>query len=90
MNLRLYCYQGHDDAAVSFADSAGESQAGVFAQQTFLAFQHNLPEILKGCSSGRELVEQGFEVDVHLAAALNSGICAPRLIKNVYICDVSP
>ena len=40
---------------------------------------------LRSCSSGRELIEKGFEQDVMLAAALDASQSAPRLVDDAYI-----
>lgn len=45
----------------------------------------NLPEEIKKCNSGKELIEKGFEEDVDLACALNASTTAPLLIENRYV-----
>lgn len=40
--------------------------------------------VLKGCSSGRELIERGFEEDVTLAGELNCSSVTPRLVEGSY------
>ncbi|WP_414568787.1 2-phosphosulfolactate phosphatase [Nostoc sp. CCY 9925] len=59
-----------------------ETEAAVAA---FQAFQHDLVGYLKKCSSGKELIEKGFEPDVELAAAFNVSNCVPLLTGNAYI-----
>jgi len=39
---------------------------------------------LRACSSGRELIERGFEDDVTLAAAVDVSHAAPRLVGDAY------
>jgi 2-phosphosulfolactate phosphatase len=38
------------------------------------------------CGSGKELVERGFEADVHLACEFNASSTAPLLADGAY-CD---
>jgi len=40
---------------------------------------------LKGCGSGKELIEQGFENDVRLASELDVSACAPMLEDGAYV-----
>jgi 2-phosphosulfolactate phosphatase len=54
------------------------------AEQAFLAFQDQLESLLLQCSSGKELVGEGFSDDVRLAAALNASTCAPFLRDAAY------
>jgi hypothetical protein len=41
--------------------------------------------LLKQCSSGKELIERGFEEDVVLASALDVSGCAPTLVDGAYV-----
>jgi len=59
-----------------------EAEAAIAA---FQAFQQDLLGYLKKCSSGKELIEKGFEADVELAAAFNISDCVPLLTENAYI-----
>ncbi|MDZ8189509.1 MAG: 2-phosphosulfolactate phosphatase [Nostoc sp. ChiSLP02] len=59
-----------------------EAEAAVAA---FQAFQQDLVGYLKKCSSGKELIEKGFEPDVELAGAFNISDCVPLLIDKAYI-----
>ncbi len=59
-----------------------EAEAAVAA---FQAFQQDLVGYLKKCSSGKELIEKGFELDVELAAAFNISDCVPLLTDNAYV-----
>lgn len=54
------------------------------AYRTFLSVQHDLPEILAQCSSGRELIEQGFAEDVRIATEVNVSNCIPLLLDGAY------
>ncbi len=40
---------------------------------------------LEKCSSGKELIERGFESDVELAAAINVSDCVPIFTDKAYI-----
>lgn len=51
----------------------------------FREFKDNLATVLRSCSSGKELIERGFEKDVELAAALNASNCVPILKNNAYV-----
>jgi 2-phosphosulfolactate phosphatase len=54
------------------------------AENAFLSVRHHLTTYLPQCSSGKELIEQGFARDVELAAALNVSHTAPQLIEAAY------
>lgn len=54
------------------------------AEQAFLAFQDQLEPLLLECSSGKELVSEGFSEDVRLAAALNVSTGVPFLHEQAY------
>ncbi|GAB4379049.1 MAG: hypothetical protein Kow00121_32240 [Elainellaceae cyanobacterium] len=47
--------------------------------------QANLSQLLRQCSSGKELIARGFERDVAIAAALNVSDGVPVLIDNAYV-----
>lgn len=55
------------------------------AVAAFQAFQKTLLTQLKKCSSGKELIAKGFELDVELAAAFNISDCVPLLTEKAYI-----
>ena len=55
------------------------------AVTTFKAFQQDLLGYLKKCSSGKELIEKGFESDVELSAAYNVSDCVPCFTDNAYV-----
>jgi 2-phosphosulfolactate phosphatase len=59
------------------------------AEMAAAAFRHaeaNVLETIIACGSGKELVERGFEADVHLACELNASSTAPLLVDGAY-CD---
>lgn len=59
-----------------------EAQVAVAA---FQGVRSNLADFLSGCSSGRELIERDFSVDVDLAARLDVSDCSARLVNGGYI-----
>jgi 2-phosphosulfolactate phosphatase len=50
----------------------------------FEAASDRLPDWLRSCSSGRELVERGFAEDVLMAAELDVDAVAPELIEGKF------
>jgi len=63
-------------AALGEAGASPESRAAVAA---FRAVEQHLEDELRGCASGRELVEDGFDADVALAAAYDVSAVVPVL-----------
>ncbi|MBP5977348.1 2-phosphosulfolactate phosphatase [Brasilonema sp. CT11] len=59
-----------------------EAETAVVA---FHAFKHNFLTYMKQCSSGKELIAKGFELDVELAAGFNVSDCVPLFNQNAYI-----
>ncbi len=60
------------------------------AQAAAAAFEHaelELAERLQACSSGRELIDRGFERDVELASELNVSETVPVLLGDTYTVD---
>lgn len=55
------------------------------ARSAFEGAKQDLENLLLGCSSGKELIERGFEQDVILAAALNVSDCVPILKNAAYV-----
>jgi len=62
-----------------------KSPEAVAAEAAFTSARKDLPSILRNCSSGRELIEKGFEEDVDLAGQLNCSRTAPRLVAGAYV-----
>jgi 2-phosphosulfolactate phosphatase len=58
-----------------------EAQSAVAA---FTTCRNHLPETLRQCSSGRELIGRGFAEDIELAAALDAGQAVPVLDDDGY------
>jgi 2-phosphosulfolactate phosphatase len=54
------------------------------ARATFHHAEPDLPSTLRRCSSGKELIEQGFAKDVELAAQLNISTAVPILTDGAY------
>lgn len=59
------------------------------ALAAFAAARDDLHAALSGCSSGKELIEQGYAEDVRLAAALNASPAAPLLTQGAYRAGVT-
>lgn len=55
------------------------------AEAAFQRFEKDLERVLLDCDSGQELVERGFPEDVRLAAELNAGQVAARLVAEAYL-----
>jgi 2-phosphosulfolactate phosphatase len=71
-------------AILSYLDGSLSPEAEV-AVTTFHAFQQDLLGYLKKCSSGKELIEKGFESDVELSATFNISDCVPLFGDNAYV-----
>lgn len=54
------------------------------ALAVFESVKENLLEEIKNCSSGKELIERGFEEDVNLACEMNVSDCVPVLRNGRY------
>lgn len=59
------------------------------ALAVYESVKNNLKEELKNCSSGKELIERGFEEDVNLACELNISTSVPVLNNKAYINQTS-
>lgn len=59
-----------------------EAEAAV---SVFNSFKNDLLDVLKKCSSGKELIARGFESDVELAAGVNVSDCVPVFTDNAYV-----
>jgi 2-phosphosulfolactate phosphatase len=55
------------------------------AVASFERFREDLPGAMRNSSSGKELTERGFELDVDLAAQLNVSGNAPRLVDRAFV-----
>ena len=54
------------------------------AKESFTSSENGIKEVILNSVSGRELVEKGFEEDVHLASELNLSECVPILKDGYY------
>jgi 2-phosphosulfolactate phosphatase len=66
--------------AVIAALPGTRSPDAALAVAAFERFRDHLPQALRQCGSGRELIERGCELDVDLAAALDCSATVPRLV----------
>lgn len=87
---------GDDSLRPSFEDLIGAGAIMSYFEGTlspeaqsavavYRGIQQDLEHIIKQCSSGKELIERGFEQDVELAAELNVSDCVPTLVDGAYI-----
>lgn len=51
--------------------------------------QHDLTEEIRNCSSGKELINRGFEKDIYLACDVDSSNNVPVLINHQYVGQVN-
>ena len=63
-------------------EASPEARAALAA---YLDAKADLLHCLKGCGSGKELIERGFENDVRLASELDISACAPVLENGAYV-----
>ena len=61
------------------------SPEGAAAVSIFEAARSRLPEMMRACVSGKELIDWGYEDDVAVAAELNRDDVAPRLRDDAYV-----
>ncbi|MHC5724097.1 MAG: 2-phosphosulfolactate phosphatase [Nostoc sp.] len=71
-------------AILSYLHGSLSPEAEV-AVATFQAFRQDLLGYLKKCSSGKELIEKGFESDVELSSGYNISDCVPLFTDNAYV-----
>lgn len=70
--------------AVAHALGGALSPEARVAEAAFLACRGDLPEVVRACSSGRELIAAGHGADVGLAARHDVSGCVPLLVDGVY------
>ncbi len=70
--------------AVISSLSGSKSAEAQAAEHIFRAYQNDLLSVFKTIGSGIELIQQGFLLDVELAAALNISQTVPRLMDGAY------
>jgi 2-phosphosulfolactate phosphatase len=54
------------------------------ARQAFRSARHAMADLLRGCTSGRELIDRGYPHDVEAAIELNVSVAAPLLVDGAY------
>ena len=54
------------------------------AREVYELNEHHLTERIHSCTSGRELIEQGWEEDVRLASEIGTSKAVPMLIDGAY------
>jgi 2-phosphosulfolactate phosphatase len=54
------------------------------ARQAFRSARPELADLLRGCASGRELIDRGYPHDVEAAIELNVSTTAPLLVDGAY------
>jgi phosphosulfolactate phosphohydrolase-like enzyme len=62
---------GAGSIVAALSDLRTSPEADV-AAAAFIASEHRILDVLRGCVSGRELIDRGFPDDVDLAAAIDS------------------
>jgi 2-phosphosulfolactate phosphatase len=73
-------------AGAVIAELAGSrSPEATAACDAFLACKADLRDHMGACSSGRELIERGFDADVDLAAAYATSGCVPVLDDGAFV-----
>ena len=71
--------------AVIDALAGSRSPEAEAAAEAWRVARPSIERRLLGCTSGRELVENGYARDVELAAAHDVSECAPRLVEGAYV-----
>jgi 2-phosphosulfolactate phosphatase len=66
--------------AVISALRGSRSPEACAATAVFDSFRSRLHDVLRACSSGKELIERGFDADVDLAAELDTSLSVARLL----------
>jgi len=61
------------------------SPEAAIAKEAFCSIRPRLRELLRGCVSGKELIDRGFAQDVEAALELNVSTAAPLLVNSAYI-----
>ncbi|MEA5568272.1 2-phosphosulfolactate phosphatase [Anabaena sp. UHCC 0399] len=61
------------------------SPEAYIAVTAFKTLQRDLLGYLKQCSSGKELIARGFDLDVEIAAIYNVSDCVPLFTDNTYV-----
>ena len=79
-------FEDHIGAGAILAHLDGNaSPEGAAAVSVFEAIRSRLPETMRTCVSGKELIDWGYEDDIGVAAELNRDDVAPRLQDGAYL-----
>ncbi len=80
------CFEDLIGAGAIIKHLAGSlSPEARIALAAFKEVRSQLPDLLLGCGSSKELVERGFTKDVLMASELNVSDCVPKLIDGEYV-----
>jgi 2-phosphosulfolactate phosphatase len=71
-------------AIISFLEGRASPEAAA-ARTAFLQTCDRIPELLRSCGSGTELLERGFENDLQLASEFNVSDTVPMLKNGAYV-----
>ena len=71
--------------AVIAACPGSRSPEAELAAAAFLHFRDDLTRALRASSSGKELIDRGYGVDVDLGAELNVSTNVPRLVNRAFV-----
>ena len=70
-------------AIINYLEGTKSPEAEI-ALSAFQAVKNRLFPILLNCSSGKELSERGFKMDIELIARLNCSDAVPKLVNKTY------
>ena len=70
-------------AILGHLDGTASPEAAA-AVSVYEATRSHMPKMLRACTSGKELIDWGFEDDIGVAAKLNADDVAPRLHEGAY------
>jgi len=73
------------DALLSLDLTRSVSPEAELARAAYLGVRDRIPEVLRDCASGRELVERGYAADVAMAAALDASEQVPILTDGWFV-----
>ena len=71
-------------AIISYLKGSKSSESEV-AEMVFNQYSNKLSDIIRGCSSGQELIERGFPEDIDYAIKLNSSETVPLLKDKAFV-----
>lgn len=65
--------------------TGAKSIEALFVENCYVSQKDRIQELVKGCVSGQELCERGFEVDILHATELNISQSVPECIDQIYV-----